>query len=65
MRQLSNINAINRCIDVKTRKIHAEEADAILKKFREHHWLRFDAEDPTVRLHPRFIFEMEPYLKAE
>ena len=64
MRELSPRDAVNRCVDINKSLV---EAEAILDKLCQHQWLRWiDDEKKTgrkLRLAPRFIYEMQPYLK--
>ena len=48
---------------VKPKALGNLESQNVLNKLRDYHWLRFSNEKPEIRLGPRFIAEMGPFLK--
>ena len=69
MKQILHISALN-CVSEMNPKLakkvnQLEWAQNTLEKFKEHKWLRFDNVNPKVRLAPRFVKEMEPYLRED
>ncbi len=61
--EISQNTALNKSSEVQSKKMTIGEAEKILKKFKEHGWLRYDAKNESVRFSLRFIMEMEPYLR--
>ena len=70
MKQISHISALN-CVAEMNSKVgkketeKLKEAENMLEKFKKHKWLRFDDANPKIRLSPRFVKEMEPYLRKD
>ena len=62
-KEITNIFALHRGNDLKSRQLGTLESQNILNKLRDYHWLRFSNEKPEIRLGPRFIAEMGPFLK--
>lgn len=51
-------------MNVQTKKnLMPREGELILKKFRDSNWIKTIRRGDTVSLAPRFLAEMEPYLK--
>ena len=69
MKQISHILALN-CVSEMNPKLgkkvdQLDWAENTLEMFKKHKWLRFGDENPKVRLSPRFVKEMEPYLRQD
>ena len=58
---LGQTSALNAISQVKAKKLGVMDAEQILGKFKEHKWLIVNGDQ--VRFHPRFIAEMEMWLK--
>ena len=62
-KEITNIFALHRGTDLKPKALGNLESQNVLNKLRDYHWLRFSNEKPEIRLGPRFIAEMGPFLK--
>ena len=62
-KEITNIFALQRGPELKTKQLGIIESQNVLNKLRDYHWLRFSNEKPEIRLGPRFIAEMGPFLK--
>ena len=63
-KEITSTFALNRISDMKnSRKMTVQQAESMLHKFKEHHWLKFDDSSPNIRMTPRFICEMGPFLE--
>jgi len=60
-KQLGQTSALNAISQVKSKKLGVLDAEQILEKLVEHKWLIVSMD--RVRFHPRFIAEMESWLK--
>ena len=58
---LGHTSALNAISQVKSKKLGVLDAEQILGKLKEHKWLIINSD--YVRFHPRFIAEMEQWLK--
>ena len=69
MKQITHISALNCVSEINPKPgkkvTQLDWAENTLEKFKNHKWLRFDKENPKVRLSPRFVKEMEPYLRQD
>jgi len=63
MREISQNQALNLGSGVKSKKIFAQESEAIVKKLLDHKWITTDPNQSKIRLSTRFIYEMEPFLR--
>ena len=55
---------VNLVMEVKSKKnLQPREGEAVVKKFLEGHWLKRNRRGDMISLAPRFLAEMEPYLK--
>ena len=61
LRVFKTITALNAFRQVKVRKFDMKLAQSILDKFVQHKW--FIAQDGKIRFHPRFIAEMDQWLR--
>lgn len=61
LRELSSTNALNVAKDVKRKKVQIVEAEPMLEKLKMHNWL--SEVNNKIRLSPRFLMEMMPYMK--
>lgn len=60
-KQVGLTMALNACSSVKTKKLGVVDAQRILDKLHQNKWLIINRD--KLRFHPRFIAEMEPWLK--
>ncbi len=65
LREISSIDALNLAREVKTKILKGAEAEGVLDRFVDAHWLRKANHNEVFILAPRFIAEMEPYLKEQ
>merc|ERR1712029_726106 len=62
-KEISRQEALNATLEMPSHcKMSMTEAEASVDRFRARHWLRFDRDQESIHLAPRFLAEMEPYL---
>ncbi len=60
--QISQTSALNLALGVKTKSMKTNEAENLLNRMVEDKWLREAEDGAKIRLAPRFVAEMSPYL---
>ena len=63
-KQISMIYALNRVNDLQGKRFSQGDAEDFLKRLCKDHWIRYTEGNDGIKLAPRFVKEMEPYLKV-
>ena len=62
-KEISTIYALNRVNDLQGRRFSQGDAEDFLNKLVKDYWIRYTEGNDGIKLAPRFVKEMEPYLK--
>lgn len=63
-KELEVNEVVNLVMEVKTKKnLQPREGEMILSRFLDSHWLKKNRRGDIISFSPRFLAEMEPYLK--
>ena len=63
-KQISMIYALNRVNDLQGKRFSQADAEDFLKRLYKDHWIQYTEGNDGIKLAPRFVKEMEPYLKV-
>jgi len=62
-KEISLIYALNRVNELQGKRFSQGDAEDFLNRLYKDHWIRYTAGNDGIKLSPRFVKEMEPYLK--
>ena len=63
-KQISMIYALNRVNDLQGKRFSQGDAEDFLDRLCKDHWIRYTEGNEGIKLAPRFVKEMEPYLRV-
>lgn len=61
-KEIDSIEAVNLTQRVQLKSLKNQEGEITIRKFIQNGWLKYGLGESVVRLAPRFLAEMEPFL---